>query len=230
MKVLFIGNSHTFFNDMPYTFSLLAKEGQNVEVDSVMLAHPGRTFEWHLKEFFEIRYNLLYGNYDYCVIQQGAHPFPGYKESLEGGKRIIDLCKKGNVTPIVLMTWAEERFPENQQQMIDVYTELSQGEGALLAPVGLIWQDMVKEHPEVKIFFRDGEHAAPLGSYLIACTVYNTIFKTSPVGLPPIGIDFIGGAFTDWDNIKFVESKEEAVITLDSADCEIIQKTVAKFC
>ena len=38
MKVLFIGNSHTYFNDMPYIFKLICQEN-NIDVDVTMLAH-----------------------------------------------------------------------------------------------------------------------------------------------------------------------------------------------
>ena len=49
MRVLFIGNSHTFFNDMPQTFKKLAESaGFPTEVE--MIAHGGRPLSWHLQE------------------------------------------------------------------------------------------------------------------------------------------------------------------------------------
>ena len=49
MRVLFIGNSHTYFNDMPNMFAELArKEGVACEV--TMLAHGGWYLEQHQAE------------------------------------------------------------------------------------------------------------------------------------------------------------------------------------
>ena len=75
MRVLFIGNSHTFFNDMPQTFKKLAESaGFPTEVE--MIAHGGRPLSWHLQEMVEIRFSLLYGKYDYVIVQQAAHAPP----------------------------------------------------------------------------------------------------------------------------------------------------------
>ena len=61
MKVLFIGNSHTFFNDMPALFARFAEMTTGEKTEAVMLAYGGRDYKWHRKEYFSVRYNLLYG-------------------------------------------------------------------------------------------------------------------------------------------------------------------------
>ena len=38
--------------------------------------------------------------------------------------------------------------------------------------------------PEPELYFSDGSHPSPAGSYLAACTFYATLFHASPVGLP----------------------------------------------
>ena len=40
MRVLFIGNSHTYYNDMPEMFRQIAEENQ-VDCEVTMLAHCG---------------------------------------------------------------------------------------------------------------------------------------------------------------------------------------------
>ena len=63
MKVLFIGNSHTFFNDMAYQFAYLMRAaGQQVEV--TMLSRGGQKVCEHIKNE-QTRFNILYGGYDY---------------------------------------------------------------------------------------------------------------------------------------------------------------------
>ena len=72
MKVLFLGNSHTFYNDMPQIFADICKErGKDVEV--AMQAHPGVTYGWHYQQLTELRFALLHGGFDYMVMQQAAH-------------------------------------------------------------------------------------------------------------------------------------------------------------
>jgi hypothetical protein len=167
IRVLFIGNSHTYFNDMPHLFAEKYRECTGCHAEVTMLAYSGRTLEWHMEELFSVRFNLLYGHYDYCIIQQAAHPFPGRETTCEFAKKIIDICRTAGTQPVLFMTWAEKAYPENQQKMIDCYTELAEETGSLLAPVGLVWQKLL-EDPNIDLFYRDGEHASILGDYLIS--------------------------------------------------------------
>lgn len=226
IKVLFLGNSHTYFNDMPELFSRLCKAGSGLDVEPFMLSHPGRTLEWHLKEYYELRFNLLYGHYDYCVIQQAAHPFPGKPETLRNLDRIIELCRKGNAQPIIVETWAEKRYPEHQEIMNETYREAAESHDALLAPVGEIWQRICRDYPEAELYWRDGEHASPYGDYLIACTLYRVMTGQSAAALPDEGIDFFKGLDTEPDGSRAVEDSEQIRIQLDPADCRSIRSVV----
>jgi hypothetical protein len=48
---------------------------------------------------------------------------------------------------------------------------------------GIAWAQ-VRERPELELYYTDGSHPSPAGSYLAACTLYATIFHQSPAGLP----------------------------------------------
>ena len=80
IRVLFVGNSHTYMNDMPQLFRETCERTTGVPTEVTRLAFSGRHLRWHLSEYFSLRFALLYGGYDYCVIQQAAHPFPPREE------------------------------------------------------------------------------------------------------------------------------------------------------
>ena len=190
MKVLFLGNSHTYMNDMPYLFRMTAEASSDEPCDVTMLAYSGRDLEWHRKEYFSLRFALLYGNYDYCVIQQAAHPFPPEETTMKNGSALISLCRTCGVQPVLYMTWAEKAYPENQQKMIDTYTRLAREENVLLAAAGIVWRDVKDRHPEIELFFKDGEHASPYGDFLIASVIYRTLRPAAEVKAPEKLIDF----------------------------------------
>lgn len=48
---------------------------------------------------------------------------------------------------------------------------LAERYGALLAPVGTLFAAVNAAHPEINLYWRDGAHASPAGSYLIAATL-----------------------------------------------------------
>lgn len=84
MRVLFIGNSHTYVNDMPELFAGMARE-KGIPCEVTMIAHGGWFLHQHQKEP-DVRFNILFGNYDYVVLQEHAHPFGAGVGHDRGGK------------------------------------------------------------------------------------------------------------------------------------------------
>lgn len=226
-KILFVGNSHTYMNDMPFLFKEVFERSCREVCDVTMLAYSGRDLEWHRKEYFSLRFALLYGNYDYCVIQQAAHPFPEKSTTMENGREIIDLCRKTGTIPVLYMTWAEKAYPENQKKMIDVYTELAEESGALLAKAGIVWQSVRQEAPEIDLFFKDGEHASPYGDLLIAAVLCRTLRRNAQLKAPARLIDFhvrFEGEFPEasFGDERFFTPDPDAVSTILRKVTELI--------
>ena len=167
MKVLFIGNSHTYYNDMPAIFKNIAKSlGKDVEVQ--MVASGGVTYDWHLKHVITLRFALMYGGFDYVVCQQAAHPGPPKEETLRDGAKLFDWIRSYGSTPIQTVPWCEKRLPEHQAEMYDIYETLAAETGVKLNPVGRVFEDLRVNHG-LDLYYRDGEHANEYGSYAVAC-------------------------------------------------------------
>ncbi|MFQ9470265.1 MAG: hypothetical protein ACLR0S_06655 [Hominenteromicrobium sp.] len=93
MKVLFIGNSHTFVHYVPARTAEFCKSyGQPIE--PVMLTHPGMGLDWHLRQS-QTYFNLLWGGYDAVILQHNAHPFPGKESLLEAGEQMAAITPEG---------------------------------------------------------------------------------------------------------------------------------------
>ncbi len=216
MDILFTGNSHSFFNDMPRTFALLWEAQTGRKARPLMLCHGGKSFSWHMKEYFEIRFDLLFGGFDYAVFQQCAHPFAGSAEEFEAGLRLAELAKKGGVTPVFALTWAEKRFPEHQAEMNDFHRRLCAETGALLSPVGLVWQRVLAGDPDFPLYFADGEHASVYGDYLIAVTHCRLLSGRSILALPDVGCSF-------FDSEKQGIREEDTRTELEKEKCRTIR-------
>ncbi len=179
MKLLFIGNSHTFFNDMPHTVGELYRLTGMDSPDVVQLTHGGMSLEWHAGQP-QVWFNIKYGHYDKIVLQDVAHPFYGLDPLMKGAGSIIGRMDRSVSQPCLYMTWASLAHPEAQADMIDAYTKAGEALDALVAPVGRVWEKIRYGHPEINLFWQDGEHAGPLGSYLAACVIFCTLTgKTS---------------------------------------------------
>ena len=213
-KILFIGNSHTYMNDMPELTRQMIENITKEECEVFMLAYSARTLKWHMEEeYFSERFNILHGHYDYCIIQEYAHPLPDFEDTVKYTHEIIDLCKKVNTTPIIFETWAEKERPENQQEMNRRYRKIATDENITLAPVGEVWSNVSKEIKDITgadLYYKDGAHASALGDYLVSMVLAKTITGQLPDFSFKLAYDF---TFPDdeWNHVK-VDIDEANVI------------------
>ena len=173
MKVLFIGNSHTYFNDMPALFmEICAQHGLDAQV--VMLTQGGMGLDYHVRQE-QTRFNIRYGGYDAVVLQHTAHPM-GDLDAMHGAAvTLVSWIREAGSRPVFYQTWAKKGDEAFQSTMSGVYNSLGAELNVSVAPVGDEWQRARLAHPETELFYKDGEHASPEGSRLAARVLFETI-------------------------------------------------------
>jgi hypothetical protein len=182
MKILFIGNSHTFCNGLPFQVRELLRLS-NPDINVTMCATGGMTLGWHAEQP-ETQMAIKYEQWDYIVLQQKTHPFDGYEALLKDCKLLLPYIRKTQAEILLFMTWAEKRFPANQHILDKAFVQVAQEIHARTVPVSKAWQRVLQSEPGIELYDKGGEHASPSGSYLSACTFYAAIQGVSPVGLP----------------------------------------------
>jgi enterochelin esterase-like enzyme len=204
-RVLFIGNSYTYFNNLPELVGGLAAAGRKGPLATEMVAPGGWRLQDHLKRG-EARERLTSGRWDAVVLQEQSTM--GVTWFLDGLARIgadaefqtsatawRTLLGKRGIRTVFYMTWAREASPEDQPLLTAAYMKAAQGRGSEVSPVGIAWDLARREGLGMELFGPDGSHPAPAGSYLAACTLYATLFLESPEGLPgrlegaPVNLD-----------------------------------------
>lgn len=173
MKVLFIGNSHTYFNDMPQMFRQICRENA-IKAEVTMLSHGGKGLDFHQAQP-EVRFNILYGEYDFVVLQHTAHPFGPEQPMVEAAEKIHQWIRQAKAEPVLYMTWSEKGNEAGQPRVAKAYFDLGKRLGAKVAPVGLAWWKVFHERPDLELYHTDGQHASPTGSLLAAYTIFSTI-------------------------------------------------------
>ena len=125
MRILFIGNSHTYFNDMPHLCAeLLRAAGKDVEV--TMLTRGGETLHGHILSE-QTRFNILFGHYDWVILQEATGDFPSKAQYM------------ADVT--VLKGWCDENLGRSFMQNRGRAMALLQKEAELQEIVKLVGQD-----------------------------------------------------------------------------------------
>ena len=182
MRVLLIGNSHTYFNDMPHIFEEICR-CNGIGASVAMLAHGGQGLGFHVKEP-EALFNIRYGGYDAVVLQHTAHPMGDQKEMEQAALGLSRWIYEARSLPVLYMTWTKRQDgAQAQPDMSLVYRRLGEKIGCPVAPVGEVWWRYHHLFEGDQLYDQDGEHASVLGSLLAAYTIAGTVVNA--LGLLP---------------------------------------------
>ena len=184
LRILLIGNSHTYFHDMPAMVADQAgKEGFTCEV--TMIAHGGWFLAQHAQEP-DVQFNIKYGKYDYVVLQEHSHPFGPEEKFYEAVRILNQWIRKAGSVPVIYATWAKKDEEFMQDCMNRAHEKIAEEIGAVLAPVGQNWWSEMRNRPDQEMYYEDGAHASAYGSEFAAKIIWESIlgdFKQSK-GIP----------------------------------------------
>lgn len=172
MKLLFIGNSHTYYNSMPETvLRLLEATGQKSHI--TMLTEGGKSLAYHAASP-AAAFNIRCGKYDAIIIQDRATGFDP-ASFRDGAKALKEMADRASTPLFLYMPWAGRDKRAAQPQMTQAYHDFCRANHCGMAPVGEVFgRLLMTEAPEL-LYHEDGNHATPIGSYLAAVSIFYTI-------------------------------------------------------
>ena len=209
--VLFLGNSYTFYNNMPNLISQIA-----LSLDDTLNPTSNTPGGWKLEDHAAQNSSSLQllnqQKWDYVVMQaQSQEPsfspsqveqqtYP-YAQSLVESVLANDSCSE----PMFFMTWGRKNgdaqvgvgYPPlatylgMQSRLRNSYLEMGFDNNSSVSPVGMAWKKSIEQNPDFELYIGDESHPNLAGSYLSACVFYSSIFKKSCVGSDffPLGLD-----------------------------------------
>jgi hypothetical protein len=196
-RVLFVGNSYTYVNDLPTTFAQLAVAGGH-NLETGMVANGGETLAQHAAAA-ETLDKIASAPWSFVVLQEQSETpatSEGRNSMYPAARTLAARVKADGAQPMFFMTWAHRdglpvtgvsTYESMQLAIDDGYSGIADELGAPVAPVGFTWFVVRREHPELTMWQDDGSHPTASGTYLTACVFYATIFRQSPEGLGYLG-------------------------------------------
>lgn len=192
-RILFVGNSHTYTNDLPVLFSEVA----------AAMGHPSDVQEvtegmYTLTQFADgadelgaiVNQKLTEETWDFVIIQENTNDAFSFPEEnmLPAAASLNEKIQAAGGQTALLMPWTPKEGagiigPEYVQSVlakntIDVSKELD----SLLIPGGVGFMRCLEQYPQIELWDEDGMHPSLEGSYLAACIAYAVIFQESPAG------------------------------------------------
>ena len=180
-RVLFVGNSLTYVNDLPAMFAAIGlAAGDTIVIKT--LAYP----DWGLQDHWEkgsAPEEIASNSWDFVVMQQGPSSLEASRiDLLTWAKLFGDLAHLHHACPAFYMVWPAKAYLSSFPAVHDHYKEAADSNGGLFLPAGDAWRIAWGKDPRFALYGRDNFHPSELGTYLAALTIYAEITGRSPVG------------------------------------------------
>ena len=195
MKVLFIGNSYTYYNEMPKLLEAIAI-GNGKDLQTHQVTRGGWYLHKYLDEKDEFHDKLMEliaeNHYDVCFLQeQSMCPYLDYERFTDGASRLMKYMQSAVDEFVLYQTWARKEgspsLEENNltaeqfgEGIVMAYERFADGEKLRVSFVGRSFAKLRKADPKVELYHEDKSHPSYAGSCLAALQHYKTLFGMIP--------------------------------------------------
>lgn len=187
-RVLFVGNSLTYSNDLPALVAALAR-AKGLRVSCASVAFANYSLEDHWQRGDAVR-EIRKGGWSLVVLQQGPSAAPESQVLLrEYVKRFDKEIRAAGARTSLYMIWPSRTRPQDFDGVIRSYTAAAKDVNALLFPAGDGWRAVWAKDASLELYSPDGLHPSRLGTYVAALVIVKTAFGISPQGLPAPSIE-----------------------------------------
>jgi len=233
-RVLFIGNSYTYQNSLPEMIEAFARAlAPQTQLETASVLTGGATLRWHLTEGTAPR-RIAEGGWSYVVLQEQSLlggmridgvAYLGDPEALffPAARQLAAQASAGGARPLFYMTWSRKANLAAQGHLTQAYSRIATELGAALSPVGVAWERVRRERPELELYVEDGHHPGPAGSYLSACVLFASIFQRPCTGAPGTltGAPWTGSGFDSSSTVTLVSLPEDTARYLQQVGSEV---------
>ncbi|QJR13647.1 hypothetical protein [Usitatibacter palustris] len=178
LRILFIGNSLTYTNDLPSRLARVAQAtGREAHVKMIARADFSLEDHWTQKTATDA---LAAEKWDVVVLQQGPSTRADSREELIAStKRFAEVIRKAGAKPAIYMGWPRAGRKEDFLAVIEAHRAAAAAADAILIPAGEAWMRALAEQPRLRLY-SDSLHPTVAGSDLAVLTHYFSLFPAGP--------------------------------------------------
>lgn len=182
---LFVGNSHTYYHDLPQTVEWMARQVGDSSLRVIAIAEGGFSLDDHLLMGWAAD-ELRRRPWRWVVLQQGPSSLPENQGQLaRAAQAFAPLIRAAGAEPVLFQPWPSVARRADAAASLTSYWNAAVAAGAILAPAGDAFTAALAQVPAPDVYHPDGLHASPLGAYLAAAVIHARLTGVAPEALPP---------------------------------------------
>jgi len=193
-RILFVGNSLTYVNDLPGMVKALADSAGITGVQTAQIAKPDYALEDHWNDG-QARDVIDRGGWHVVVMQQGPSAVLANRANLrQWARTFADLIKSKAGVPAMYQVWPALANFSDFDASAESYRLAAQDISGLFLAAGNAWRAAWAREASLPLYSSDGLHPSVTGTYLAALTIFGGVFHRSVIGSPR-GLRVPGGSF-----------------------------------
>ncbi len=185
IRVLFVGNSFTYFFNLPQVVSSMAAS-QGIEIITRQSTVGGSNLEEHWKEQKGTRTRKLLDSltWDYVVLNNhSTSAIDTPDDFMEYGTKFVELVRSKGAKPIIMQTWGYKSNPLMIRPIMDGYEKLINTTNSAFVPAGELFMEARKWRPDLELF-HDDKHPSSNGTYMLGLAFFKYFTGLSTSDIP----------------------------------------------
>ena len=184
-RVLFIGNSLTYANDLPSTVAAIAASVDDT-VRVATVAGAGVALIDHAKSSQAVS-AIRNGGWEYVVLQQGPTPRGICRDTLVlAATMLAPHIRAVSAQPALFMPWSAVNGLSWADDVATSFQNAAAAVDGVFMPAGAAWRIALAEDPQLPLYAGDNFHPANAGTFLAALVIYERISGRDARTLPAI--------------------------------------------
>lgn len=182
ISVLFVGNSHTSFHDLPKLVNRMIQFHDPMK--SVYTQTIGVNFLEDLAHDSRCQNEIQSRSWKFVVLQAQKISMSGkYDYSKQEGIAIARLARAKGATVYFFSEWGMRGIPGDGARQEKIYLEMARAADSKVTAISRAWDLALVARPELPLYESDGNHQSAVGAFLTACVLFGHLTGESPAGL-----------------------------------------------
>lgn len=182
-RILFIGNSLTYANGLPYMFAALADSAGETPPVVDEVAFPDFGLEQHWQDGRAAR-AIRDGCWDVVVLQQGPSSLQESRALLlDYAGRFAGLVREGGGRTALYSVWPAQSRRGDFTRAIQSYALAAEAVDGVLLPAATAWLEAWERDPSLELY-ADGLHPTREGTCLAALVMVARLYGRPPAEMP----------------------------------------------
>lgn len=184
LKILFIGNSMTFFWATPESVQAMLEIGTcDLRIEPHRSVHGGKNLEFHYNQTDALD-RIKSGGFDFVVLQEYDKQLDAAAQFVEYAEKFDIAIKAGGAKPLLYAQPGHRSATDTERRtFMKQCTGVGRAIGAPIVPVCETLRRCYEKRPDLTWHNADTVHMGMYGGYAVACTFYAAL--TGGASFPP---------------------------------------------